>query len=70
MGENELSVKELMGAVGLKDRHTFIDYSLSPAIANGLVRLKYENSPRHPRQKYLLTVKGQMVYEQLASARR
>ena len=29
------------------------------------VRLLYPDKPRHPRQKYLLTVKGRMLYQEL-----
>ena len=61
IGTGEKSVKEMMEAVGLKNRSNFLEYSLSPAITEGLVKMKYPNSPRHPRQKYLLTVKGLMV---------
>lgn len=63
IGTGEKSVKEMMEAVGLKNRPNFLEYSLSPAITEGLVKMKYPNSPRHPRQKYLLTVKGLMVYD-------
>lgn len=52
-----------MDAIGLKDRKNFIEYSLTPAIREGFVRMKYPSSPRHPRQKYLLTVKGLAVYD-------
>ena len=54
IGENQLSVKEMLVAVGLKDRPNFLKYSLSPAINEGYVRMLYPDSPRHPRQKYLL----------------
>ena len=57
IGENQLSVKEMLVAVGLKDRPNFIEYSLSPAIKEGYVRMLYPDHPRHPRQKYLLPVK-------------
>ena len=65
IAEQQLSVKEMMAAIGLKDCPNFIEYSLSPAIKNGYVRLLYPNSPRHPRQKYLLTVKGLAAYEEI-----
>ena len=65
VAEQQLSVKEMMAAIGLKDRPNFIEYSLSPAIKNGYVRLLYPDSPRHPRQKYLLTVKGLAAYEEI-----
>ena len=29
----------------------------------GYVRMLYPDSPRHPRQKYLLTVKGLMLLD-------
>ena len=63
IGSDEKSVKEIMEAVGLKNRPNFIEHSLSPAITEGLVKMKYPNSPRHPRQKYLLTVKGLALYD-------
>lgn len=47
-----------MEIVGLKNRPNFLEHSLTPAIQEGIVKMKYPNSPRHPRQKYLLTVKG------------
>ena len=68
IGTDEKSVKEMMEAVGLKNRPNFLEYSLTPAVTEGLVKMKYPNSPRHPRQKYLLTVKGQAVYNELGKA--
>ena len=35
------------------------------SIIDGFVKLLYPNSPRHPRQKYLLTVKGLALYNAL-----
>ncbi len=64
IGMSEKSVKEMMEAVGLKGRPSFLEYSLSPAISEGLVKMKHPDSPRHPRQKYLLTVKGLAVYDE------
>ena len=63
VGYNELSVKGMMEGVGLKGRDNFLNLYLTPAIAAGYIRLLYPQSPRHPRQKYLLTVKGQMLYD-------
>ena len=63
----KLSIKEIMGKMGLKHRPTFMDNYLNPAIENGFVRLLYPDSPRHPRQKYLLTVKGMMLFNQLSN---
>lgn len=66
-GNEEKSVTEMLHAFGLKDRKSFLKYTLTPAIADGLVKMKYPNSPRHPRQKYLLTVKGLAVYNSFSS---
>jgi len=65
IGEQELSVKEMMNGVGLKGRDNFLNLYLNPAITDGYVRLLYPQSPRHPRQKYLLTVKGMMLFNEL-----
>ena len=65
IGENQLSVKEMLIAIGLKDRPNFLEYTLSPAMNEGYVRMLYPASPRHPRQKYLLTVKGLAAYKEI-----
>lgn len=62
IGRKQLSIKEILSALGLKDRKHFIEQFLNPAITEGYVRLLYPDKPRHPRQKYLLTVKGMMHY--------
>ena len=67
VGERELSVKEMMLAMGLKDRENFLTLYLNPAITDGFIRLLYPQSPRHPRQKYLLTVKGLALYNETKS---
>lgn len=67
IGTDEKSVKEMMEAVGLKNRPNFLEYSLTPAISDGFVTMKYPSSPRHPRQKYLLTVNGLAVYDKMSS---
>lgn len=67
VGSEEKSVKEMMEAVGLKNRPNFLAYSLVPAINEGLIKMKFPDSPRHPRQRYLLTVKGMEVYRGLSS---
>ena len=54
-----------MERLGLKDRPNFIFLYLTPAITEGYVRMLYPDSPRHPRQRYLLTVKGNVVYEEM-----
>ena len=65
LGLEQMSIKEMLQAVGLKDRMNFIEYSLTPSIHDGYVRLLYPDNPNHPRQKYLLTVKGLALYKEL-----
>ena len=65
IGEQELSVKEMMAGLGLKGRDNFQNLYLTPAINSGFIRLLYPQSPRHPRQKYLLTIKGLGLYNEL-----
>lgn len=65
VGEMELSVKGIMENIGLKDRKNVLNLYLNPAIAEGYVCLLYPDKPRHPRQRYLLTVKGMALYNEL-----
>ena len=66
----QLSVKEIMTGLQLKGRDNFLNLYLLPAIAEGYVRLLYPDKPRHPRQKYLLTVKGLALYNEILEMRR
>ena len=65
IGRNQLSVKEMMSGLNLKGRDNFLNLYLSPAMKEGYVRMLYPTSPRHPRQKYLLTAKGMTLYQEL-----
>lgn len=65
VGEKELSMKEIMEGLELKDRKNVLNLYLTPAIAEGYIRLLYPQSPRHPRQKYLLIMKGIALYNEL-----
>ena len=65
IGDKELSIAEIMKTLGLKHRPNFLEYHLNPSIKEGFVRMLYPSSPRHPRQKYLLTVKGLALYNEL-----
>ena len=58
IGDKEMSVKAMMESIGLKGRDNFLNQYLTPALTQGYVRMLYPKSPRHPRQKYLLTPKG------------
>ena len=54
-----------MNSVGLKDRGNFLKNYLNPAIQENVLLLLYPDKPNHPRQKYLLTVKGIEVYNNM-----
>ena len=65
IGFNQLSTKDLMSGLNLKGRDNFLNLYLLPSIAEGYVRPLYPDKPHHPRQKYLLTVKGLALYQEL-----
>lgn len=62
IGNEEYSIKQMMELLQLKHRPNFLDVYLNPAIAEGFVRMLYLDSPRHLRQRYLLTMKGIALY--------
>lgn len=65
IGVETVSISQMMSLLGLKHRPNFLEYHLNPAIAEGYVCLLYPDKPRHPRQKYQLTMKGMALYNEL-----
>jgi hypothetical protein len=65
MGNLEWKIKDLMAEFGLKDRENFMKLYITPVVNEGYVRMLYPESPRHPRQKYLLTAKGLAAYNEI-----
>ena len=65
IGKNQLSVKDMMNGLNLKGRDNFLNVYLIPAINEGFVRMLYPDKPHHPRQRYLLTTKGVLLYNDL-----
>lgn len=65
VGNKNMSVKEMMLSVGLKDRVNFMKNYLNPAIQEDVLRLLYPDKPNHPRQKYLLTVKSLAIFNDI-----
>ena len=63
--DKKMSIKEMMAVAGLKDRVSFLNLYLTPAIKDKYVCMLYPDRPNHPRQKYLLTVKGLALYNEL-----
>ena len=62
IGKDSLSAKELQERLQLKGRDNFLKLYLNPAIREGFITPLYPGSPRHPRQRYLLTQKGLALY--------
>ena len=56
--DSEMSRRDIQLALELKHEGNFRENYLEPAIAAGLIQMKYPDSPNHPKQKYLLTEKG------------
>ena len=54
LGEQQMSVKQIMEALGLKGRDNFLNLYLKPSISN-----------RHSCQKYLLTTEGLALYREI-----
>ena len=65
IGNEQLSIKQMLERVGLKDRMNFIEFNLNPAISEGFVRMLFPDNPHHPHQKYLLTTKGVLLYNDI-----
>ncbi len=64
LGDEKLSLKELMTRAGNSHRPTFLENYITPGIRQGFLQKLYPDSPNHPRQKYFLTVKGLMLKEE------
>ena len=65
---NEMSIKEMLEHLGLKNRESFMEVYLNPALKEKFVRMRYPDKPNHPRQKYLLTTKGTVLYNEIISS--
>lgn len=68
VGEASLSVTEMLAALHLQHRGNFFKIWLNPALQAGVLRPLYPDTPRHPRQKYLLTPQGQEMYRKQKQA--
>ncbi|WP_244512311.1 Fic family protein [Maridesulfovibrio ferrireducens] len=54
----EMSRDELQAVLGLKDRKSFREIYLKPALEEGLIEMTIPDKPNSKLQKYRLTVKG------------
>ena len=53
--KGEMSVREMMAALGFASRDKFLKNYLSPALKAGLVEMTDPNSPKSPKQRYRKT---------------
>ena len=58
LGTETMTRRGIMGCMELKGRRSFLQYHLTPAMAQGYVCFLYPNSPNSPDQEYKLTEKG------------
>ena len=65
IGSAQMSVREMMERLELKGRDNFLKKYLNPTMAAGYLRMLYPDNPRHPRQKYRLTARGSLAWQDL-----
>lgn len=58
VGNQEMSIKEIMAGLKLKHRPTVVYDYIRPAILLGFIELTQPDSPKSPTQKYRLTIAG------------
>jgi ATP-dependent DNA helicase RecG len=63
--DGEMSRTELRDILGLKHKGNFRDNYLEPALEQGYIQMKHPDSPNHPKQRYLLTKKGESLKYEL-----
>lgn len=65
VGHDEVTIKDTLKVLGLKDRESFMKVYLNPALKERFVHMKYPDKPNHPRQRYMLTAKGLALYNEI-----
>jgi hypothetical protein len=61
--------KELMELLKVSHRAHFREFHLQPLLIAGLLQLQFPDSPRHPRQRYVLTAIGAQIVQESISSR-
>ena len=59
--EGEMSIRQIMSALGMKSRPMFLNNYLTPALKAGLVEMTQPDSPKSPTQQYRLTETGRAL---------
>ena len=62
IGEDWLSLYDILETMGFTSRPSFTKTYLKPAIAEGLITLENPDKPNAPNQRYGLTLKGKALY--------
>lgn len=62
IGEDWLSLYDMLDVMGFTSRSSFTKTYLKPAIAAGLIALENPDKPNTPNQRYGLTLKGKALY--------
>ena len=65
--EGEVSRIKMQDLLELRDKRNFRENYVEPALRDGLIRMKYPESPNHPKQRYLLTALGEEAKRQLGN---
>lgn len=60
-----MSRQEIQAVLGLKHSGNFRENYLEPAFEDALIIMKYPENPNHPSQKYSLSNKGHLYWQQL-----
>lgn len=55
MGNDYMSIGDIMNLFGFKNRTRFRKEYIIPALKENALEMKYPNTPKHPRQQYRLT---------------
>lgn len=55
MGEDYMSLKDIMLLFNLNSAKRFRENYITPALSDGAIERLYSDQPRHPKQKYRLT---------------
>ena len=58
-----MSMTDIMVALGLKHKPSFREAYIVPALTNGLIAMTQPDSPKSPTQEYYLTKKGRKLLE-------
>ncbi len=67
--EGDLSKKQLMEKLNLKDWKHFLNQYLKPALDNEVIAMTIPDQPNHPKQRYRLTEKGKRLVAKISNSK-